>query len=136
MQQLLQQHVLSPTQLQSLMKQHSLLQQQQQQQVRGVFKISICICNQQLFSIATPVSRTWKEANRTDHAAVAGTTPAESNPTNAHFTEQRQEEGVWVVATARVATATHNTTVAADAAAIRRPSGDGDAAADVAPSDR
>lgn len=35
MQQLLQQHVLSPTQLQSLMKQHSLLQQQQQQQVRG-----------------------------------------------------------------------------------------------------
>ncbi|XP_019760422.1 forkhead box protein P1 isoform X3 [Dendroctonus ponderosae] len=31
MQQLLQQHVLSPTQLQSLMKQHSILQQQQQQ---------------------------------------------------------------------------------------------------------
>lgn len=32
MQQLLQQHVLNPTQLQTLMKQHSLLQQQQQQQ--------------------------------------------------------------------------------------------------------
>nr|CAH7739168.1 unnamed protein product [Callosobruchus chinensis] len=32
MQQLLQQHVLSPTQLQNLMKQHSLLQQQQHQQ--------------------------------------------------------------------------------------------------------
>lgn len=31
MQQLLQQHVLSPTQLQTLMKQHSILQQQQQQ---------------------------------------------------------------------------------------------------------
>lgn len=33
MQQLLQQHVLSPTQLQTLMKQHSLLQQQQHHQV-------------------------------------------------------------------------------------------------------
>lgn len=37
MQQLLQQHVLSPTQLQSLMKQHSLLQQQQQQQVWNIY---------------------------------------------------------------------------------------------------
>lgn len=34
MQQLLQQHVLSPTQLQTLIKQQTLLQQQQQQQVR------------------------------------------------------------------------------------------------------
>lgn len=41
MQQLLQQQVLSPTQLQTLMKQHSILQHQQQQQVRYFMCISI-----------------------------------------------------------------------------------------------
>lgn len=43
MQQLLQQQVLSPTQLQTLMKQHSLLQQQQQQQVSIYFFIRYSI---------------------------------------------------------------------------------------------
>lgn len=86
--------------------------------------------------LATPISGTGKEANWTDDAAAARAATTEFDSANAHFAEQRQEEGFRVLATAGTATAALDTAIAADAAAVCCPSGDGDATFDAATSAR
>lgn len=86
MQQLLQQHVLSPSQLQTLMKQHSLFQQHHQVICS---RINTPINTFNIVFTAEAVSGAREEANRTDHAAIARTTAIKFNTTNPDFAKRR-----------------------------------------------
>lgn len=83
---------------------------------------------------ATSAGRIEQEADRADHAAVAGATATEPHPADAHPPEQRQEEGVCIPPAVGAAAAATDPANAADAEAVRGPSGDGNAASDAAPS--
>lgn len=68
------------------MKQHSLLQQQQQQQVGAEAPLSSLLFP--LINVsATPASGTRKEADRADDAAAAGAASVESHTADAHLAE-------------------------------------------------
>lgn len=70
---------------------------------------------------ATPARGVGQEADRADHAAVAGTAANQSAPTDAYPAEQRQEEGIWIAAAVSPAATAVDSAVAAHAETIRGP---------------